>query len=105
MISADKSPFYKFGPAQAAGPDSMLAKNDHVWMVRREFGFSRVETEDGQFGYVATEDLKIAPPPEPTPTPPPRQLAKRTRSRLPSDVSQPNDMPLPQDSPAPGFRY
>jgi hypothetical protein len=34
-------------------------------MLRREFGYSRVQTDEGQSGYVATEDLEPAPPPKP----------------------------------------
>ncbi|MEI7776883.1 MAG: hypothetical protein WCK17_19165, partial [Verrucomicrobiota bacterium] len=31
-------------------------------MLRKEFGYSRVMTESGQTGYVATEDIVPAPP-------------------------------------------
>jgi hypothetical protein len=107
MITAERSAFYKFGPAQAAGPDATLTKNQHVTLIRREFGYSRIRTEDGQLGYVATEDITRAPDPTPTPTPPRGSGKKGRGGRLTQD--QPNDIALPQnqpsDNPAPGFRY
>jgi hypothetical protein len=36
-------------------------------MLKREFGFSQVMLANGQTGYVATEDLKLAPPEPPAP--------------------------------------
>ena len=36
-------------------------------MMNREFGYSHVSTEDGQTGYIATDDLVIAPKASPTP--------------------------------------
>src|SRR5580704_16018184 len=62
MVSAPKAAFYKFGPAQSFGPDFALNEGARVTMLEHSFGFSRVMTEDGTAGFVATEDLKPAPP-------------------------------------------
>lgn len=76
VVTAPVAEFYKNGPAQAAsfqmealrnlpgqdtGPDFQLLKGAAVTMLKREFGFSRVTTEDGVVGYVANEQLKVAP--------------------------------------------
>ena len=51
------TPMFRYGPAQSFGPDFSLKQGTHVVMVRRDFGYSRVMTDEGQTGYVATEDL------------------------------------------------
>jgi hypothetical protein len=48
---------FRYGPAQSFGPDFSLKQGTHVVMMRRDFGYSRVMTDEGQTGYVATEDL------------------------------------------------
>ncbi len=66
MSAVPAAQFFKYGPAQAFGPDFNLSEGQRVKMLQREFGFSRVLLANGQSGYIATEDLKPAPP-EPTP--------------------------------------
>jgi hypothetical protein len=60
-IVAGRSPFYRYGPAQAFGADFHLAKGDAVVLIRKGFGFSRVQTDAGVTGYVPTEDLELDP--------------------------------------------
>ena len=127
LVRVPKTPMYRYGPAQSFGPDFSLAQGQHVIMLSREFGYSRVMTDDGQSGYVATEDLAVAPPP-PAPPPPKKPsrgiFARRSGSRgsSGSDVSSANRQimqsgplfgtdelpPLPQADPLqpdkPGFR-
>lgn len=62
IVTASKSPFYKYGPAQAFGPDFALNRGQKVNVVENSFGFARVTTDDGISGYMATEDLTPAPP-------------------------------------------
>ena len=54
---------FRYGPAQSFGADFNLTEGQHVVMLKREFGYSRVMTDEGQSGYVATEDITPAPPP------------------------------------------
>jgi hypothetical protein len=56
-VSAVQTPMFRYGPAQSFGPDFSLQQGQHVVMLKREFGYSRVMTDEGQSGYVATEDL------------------------------------------------
>ena len=68
-IISPRTPFYKYGPAQAQGPDFTLKKGVVVTLVKRSSGFSLVRIPEGEEGYVANERLAVAPP-EPTPIPP-----------------------------------
>ncbi len=127
LVSAAKTAFYKFGPAQSFGPDFELNEGAKVTMLEHSFGFSRVMTEDGTAGFVATDDLKPAPPGPYTTSPntktnytvqlnrprfePPKSTEKH--SNVPPTHGSPlfdaGDNPLPQNTeppkPAPGFRY
>ena len=62
VVSDEKAPFFSKGPAQAKGPDTMLANGDEVEVLRKEFGFSFVQLDNGQTGYVANDALVTAPP-------------------------------------------
>ena len=77
-ITANRTPFYSFGPAQTQGPDQLLGKGDTVQMVKRAFGFSKVRTESGLEGYVATD--RLAPSASP---PPPEPMVVRRSEKLP----------------------
>ena len=118
QVAVPRAQFYKYGPSQSFGPDFVLVKGQRVTVTKRAFGFTRVVTQDGVSGYVASEELEPAPPdPVPAATPPP-QLA-RGSGKLRNGAVEPtaelplfdvNDVPsaLPQNGtpqPAPGFRY
>ena len=127
MVSAPKTAFYKFGPAQSFGPDFVLNEGARVTMLAHSFGISRGMTEDGTSGFVSTDDLKPAPPgPYTTSTnaktnytiqlnrpifDQPKSVEKH--SNVPPTHGSPlfdaGDNPLPPSSdpqkPAPGFRY
>jgi hypothetical protein len=114
VVLHDEVPFYLHGPAQGNGSDRTLAKGDEVQVVRKEFGFSFVQLEDGKKGFVANEELAVAPPrPSPTPTP-----ASASASNGGSTTSIPDfwpqqkalpDLPAQEETNAPlsppGFRY
>ena len=118
QVSVPRAQFYKYGPSQSFGPDFVLVKGQRVTVTKRSFGFTRVLTQDGVSGYVASEELEPAPPdPIPAATPPPH-LA-RGGSKMRGGAVEPtadlplfdvNDVPniLPDKGPpkpAPGFRY
>lgn len=126
VVSKKAAHFYKYGPAQAFGPDFNLSEGQKVTMLERRFGYSRIMLEDGTSGYVATEDLTPAPPePVARPTPAPRwgrgsgassKPRRSTFEPVPTDpLFDVNDVPLPlpdeeptkPQQPAPNvkFRY
>lgn len=112
-ISASRSPFYKYGPAQTFGADESLLMGTRVTMVQRDFGFSRVTLTSGVTGYVATDDLRPLPP-----EPKPKQERVVTNRKLPRLFDAPvkrskvestpgdplfdiNDVPLPMSDDPP----
>jgi hypothetical protein len=62
VVSTQRAQFYKYGPAQSFGADFVLPKGQRVIMLQRSFGFSKVMTEDGTSGWIASEELAPAPP-------------------------------------------
>lgn len=103
MVTADRAPFYKYGPAQGFGPDFQLSSGERVTLLTRDLGFSQIRTARAQVGYVANEDIAPAPPVPATPPPP--------KIRIHSNQPEP-DYPLPPelepplpDLPVPKFRY
>jgi len=87
VVSDEKAPFFSKGPAQAKGPDAMLANGDEVEVLRKEFGFSFVQLDNGQTGYVANDALVTA-----TPRPP--------EEVVPSEINSEGNPSL-----LPDFRY
>lgn len=61
VVNVKQTPFYRYGPAQATGPDFNLDLGQRVTVIRRDYGFSRVTLETGQVGFVANEDILPAP--------------------------------------------
>jgi hypothetical protein len=62
-VRVPQTAMYRYGPAQNFGADFNLTQGQHVVMLGKDYGYSRVMTDDGQSGYVATEDLVPAAPP------------------------------------------
>ncbi len=58
---ARTTPFYKNGPSQPGRPDQ-LPPETFVQLKARDAAYSVVALPDGRSGYVATEDLRPAPP-------------------------------------------
>ena len=123
IITAPKTAFYKYGPAQSFGPDTTLAQGTIVTMLESTWGFCHVMTDTGLGGYVSSDDLKLAPPAAATPKP---TLAGNSREpqffsgRPKQNTIRPtpggplfdvNDVPMPlpdntsPSGPKPKFRY
>jgi hypothetical protein len=60
-VTAQQTPFYRYGPQQTQGADRQLPRDTVVTLVRHSFGYSRVRLEDGQQGFVANDDVAKAP--------------------------------------------
>lgn len=60
QVAAETTPFYRLGPQQDAGADLQLGKGTRVTMLKRSFGFSNVELDNGWDGWVATSDIEPA---------------------------------------------
>lgn len=83
-VSAKQAQLYRFGPSQPMGADQMLRQGDRIIMLRQEYGYSRVMTEDGTTGYIANDFIAPAPPPEKPRTIPASALAWANLPPLPS---------------------
>jgi hypothetical protein len=59
-VTAEKTPFYRYGPQQGGGPDRELTKDTLVTMIRHAFAYSKVRLPDGEQGFVANDDLSRA---------------------------------------------
>ena len=124
VVTAPKTAFYKYGPAQSFGPDTTLPRGTIVTMLESTWGFCHVMTDTGLGGYVSSDDLKLAPPAPATPKPalagntsPPTQFfsgrpkQNTIRPTPGGPLFDVNDipMPLPDTTPTPGpkpkFRF
>jgi len=54
--------FYLYGPQQGNGPDRKLPQDTLMMLIRPSFGYSKVQLMNGQQGYVASQDIRAAPP-------------------------------------------
>ncbi len=61
-VTADSTSFYRYGPQQGNGPDQALPRDTLMTLIRPSFGYSKVQLVEGGEGYVASEDIKPAPP-------------------------------------------
>lgn len=121
VVSASKAQFFKNGPAEqfsyveptfdqniqaeGIGPDFELPKGAHLTMLKREFGYSRVVTDEGIVGYVSNDQMSVAPSlarvTRPAVTNPRsyRETPKNNTSPHPRKPAEPgldlNDVPLP----------
>jgi hypothetical protein len=61
FVSRDNVPLYGSDPQQISLPNAMLEKGSWVRVIHTEFGYSLVETQVGDLGWVANEDLGETP--------------------------------------------
>jgi hypothetical protein len=83
-VTASQAQIYRFGPSQPTGADALLKKGERVFMLRQEFGYSRVMTEEGITGYVANDLIGPTTPPPERPRTSPGSLAWANLPPLPS---------------------
>jgi hypothetical protein len=110
----DGVPVYEFGPQQLTKPNTILNKGVLVRVVQKRFGYTLVESAEGnRLGWVASEDLGVAPPEKtpdqpvavdnsvPIPSPvgmapaetPPQDANKNSALGAPSNVQTPSNPP------------
>jgi hypothetical protein len=95
-VITDSAPFYRYGPQQGNGPDMKLQKDRLMTLIHPSFGYCKVKLTTGEQGYVASDDIRPAPPAlvAATTAPPTRP----TRApRFPFDSSDPR-LVEPQES-------
>ncbi len=57
LVNTESAPFYRYGPAQAAGPDLRLSKNTVVQVTKRGKAYSSVKLQSGMTGFMTTREL------------------------------------------------
>ncbi len=113
-VTKDFAPFYSGGPQQMQGPDATLRLEHRMKMLRKEFGYTYVQLEDGRLGFVPNEFIAPATPrPSPTPIPRESNRSSSTSSRDTGnndydgpgfdEISLPDLQGIPGDIPPPVF--
>ena len=113
-VSVKRAEFYLYGPQQASGPDRKLPQDTLVMLIRTSFGYSKVKLMNGQQGYVASQDIRAAPPEvvSAVTNPPVSNEISRTPKfhldprllppePLPNDAPEPTPIPGAEQSPSP----
>jgi hypothetical protein len=60
-VTVDSAGFFHHGPRQGVSPDSTLAKDTLVKLIRPSFGYSKVQiAATGEQGYVLSEEIRPA---------------------------------------------
>ena len=59
-VVTPQTPFYRYGPQQGNGPDLQLPRDSIMKVIRPSFGYVKVQLQDGENGYVASEDIQPA---------------------------------------------
>jgi len=115
-VAANQTPFYRYGPQQASGPDQQLPHDAIMKVIRPSFGCVKVQLQDGENGYVASEDIapaaaalvaeKLAPPPPPPAAPEPSYAGQQEPGEQfdldsgdPRLIAPPEPLPLASPSP------
>lgn len=113
-VSVKQAEFYIYGPQQASGPDRKLPQDTLVMLIRPSFGYSKVKLMNGQQGYVASQDIRAAPPEVVSAVTNPHVSNETSRTRkfhfdprllppepLPNDAPEPTPIPGAEQSPSP----
>lgn len=104
-VTAEKTSFFRYGPQQGNGPDESLSKNTLMTLIRPSFGYCKVHlVATSQEGYVASEDIRPAPPTLLASLNPPAQASTSTsaaRENFDLHSSDPASVPPPEALPAP----
>jgi hypothetical protein len=101
-VTADTTPFYKYGPSQGSGPDKTIPKNTPVKLIRTSFGYCKVELMTGEQGYVARDDIGKASAEVIAALAPSRTVTTSSHSRAESPEPRLNTFePLPDFEPTP----
>jgi uncharacterized protein YgiM (DUF1202 family) len=60
-VKAESTSFFRYGPQQGSGPDQTLDKGTLMTLIRPSLGYCKVKLTTGQQGFVAGEDIGVAP--------------------------------------------
>jgi hypothetical protein len=61
-VAPKSTGFFHYSPSQEVGPDKLLPRDTVLRVTKPSFVYSRVKLMNDQEGYVASKDLRVAPP-------------------------------------------
>lgn len=78
-VAVSSANFFRYGPQQDTGPDQRLPRDTLMRVTSRSFGYAKVKLLNGEEGYVAGDEIHVAPgslvaAAFPTPTPSRRRV-------------------------------
>lgn len=98
-VTSEKASFYRYGPQQGNGPDESLPKDTLMTLIRPSFGYCKVHLlATSKEGYVASEDIRPAPPTLIAALSTPAPSTTAVRESFDTRASEP---PPPENLPAP----
>lgn len=102
-VTAESTPFYRYGPQQGNGPDKQLEKGTLVSLIRPSFGYCKIKLTTGESGYVSNDDIRLASPALVAAATVPAHSSSSARFRLDSPDPRlvPPPEPLPEFFPEP----
>jgi hypothetical protein len=102
-VTVESADFYSYGPQQANGPDKKLEKGTLMNLIRPSFGYCKVKLTSGAQGFVAHEDIGVAPATlvSAATAPPPRDAPARFHLDSPDPRLVTPSEPLPEFEPTP----
>ncbi len=107
-VTANETSFYRFGPQQGTGPDQTLTRDTLVTLIRPSFGYSKVQLVPSDTvpspleGYVASEDIRPAPPTLLAALTAPAADSTDSRPKRENfDLNDPSAVPPPESLPDP----
>jgi hypothetical protein len=101
-VAVSSADFFHYGPQQDSGPDRRLPRDTLMTVTGRSFGYAKVKLTNGEQGYVARDEIHVAPASLvaaafPTPTPARRVYPE---PQLPAVESTPGVEPTPISTPS-----
>jgi len=102
-VAAERTPFFRYGPQQGNGADMQLSKDTLMKVIRPSFGYCKVHLISGEDGYVASEDIRVAPAAliAAVTAPPPSPVHARGEERFNLESTDPRLIVPPEDLPEP----
>jgi hypothetical protein len=103
-VTTTSTAFYRYSPRQGQGPDKSIPRDTQMKLIRRSPGFCKVQLVDGEQGFVANDDIGLAPATLLASNDAPVKPAASSsewRAEIPEPRSTVPEPPLPEFEPTP----
>jgi hypothetical protein len=102
-VTTESAEFFHYGPQQGNGPDKRLPRDTLMTLIRPSLGYAKVKLATGEEGYIASDDIRIAPEAlvvAATATPTPARRIDYPEPQLPTEAPTPDMEPTPIPTPS-----